>query len=221
MRFRLDTSQEFFYRKGGMVVKTKRQHPTRITLIETVISLLETTNPEDIRVEQVLNPSGTSVGSLYHHFNDLADLIDQAMITRYTADIDVSIAALSEVLQTSTDRKSLLEGFRNNTARTQSPTRGSHRFHRAQTMTRAVVNERFRQALASEQKRLTDTIADMWKELQSKGLFDPDLDPKVGSVFIQAYSMGLIINDVSSEPIDPDAYVAFISRMLERTFFSE
>lgn len=204
-----------------MTSTKKRLHPTRQTLISTVIELLETTSPEDIRVEQVLTPSGTSVGSLYHHFNDLADLIDQAMITRYTADIDISIAALAEVVRTATDRSSLLEGFRQSTARTQSPERGAHRFHRAQTMTRAVVNERFREALASEQKRLTDTMAEMWRELQDRGFFDSDLDPRVGSVFIQAYSMGLIVNDVSSEPIDPDAYVAFISRMLERTFLAE
>ena len=82
-----------------MASTKKRLHPTRQTLIATVIELLETTSPEDIRVEQVLTPSGTSVGSLYHHFNDLADLIDQAIITRYTADIDVSIAALAEVEQ--------------------------------------------------------------------------------------------------------------------------
>lgn len=204
-----------------MVSPKKRLHPTRQTLIATVIELLETTSPEDIRVEQVLTPSGTSVGSLYHHFNDLADLIDQAMITRYTADIDNSIAALAEVVRTATDRESLLEGFRLSTARTQSPARGAHRFYRAQTMTRAVVNERFREALDTEQKRLTDAIADMWQELQTRGFFDPDLDPKVGSVFIQAYSLGLIVNDVSSEPIDPDAYVDFISRMIERTFLAE
>ena len=101
-----------------MAATKKRLHPTRQTLIATVIELLETTSPEDIRVEQVLTPSGTSVGSLYHHFNDLADLIDQAMITRYTADIDISIAALAEVVRTATDRQSLLEGFRQSTART-------------------------------------------------------------------------------------------------------
>lgn len=204
-----------------MSTKKKGLHPTREVLISTVIELLETTSPEDIRVEQVLAPSGTSVGSLYHHFNDLADLIDQAIISRYTADIDISIAALTQIVQTATDRQSLLEGFRQNTSRTQSPERGAHRFHRAQTMTRAVTNPRFRETLASEQRRLTDTIAELWSELQDRGLFDPNLDPKVGSMFIQTYSMGLIVNDVSSEPVDPDAYVAFISRMLERTFLAE
>lgn len=199
----------------------KRQHPTRQKLIEAVTDLLETTSPEDLRVDEVLGRSGISVGSLYHHFDDLADLINQAIITRYSADIDVSIAAITSVVRGSQDRESLLEGFRQNTERTQSPDRGAHRFHRAQTMTRAVTNPRFREALAAEQKRLTDTIADLWRELQDQGFFDPNLDPKVGSVFIQAYSMGLIANDVSIEPIDPDHYVAFISRMIERTFFAE
>ena len=199
----------------------KRQHPTRKKLIEAVTDLLETTSPEDVRVDEVLGRSGISVGSLYHHFDDLTDLINQAIITRYSADIDVSIAAITSVVRGSQDRESLLEGFRQNTEQTQSPDRGAHRFHRAQTMTRAVTNPRFREALAAEQKRLTDTIADLWRELQDKGFFDPNLDPKVGSVFIQAYSMGLIANDVSIEPIDPDHYVAFISRMIERTFFAE
>lgn len=204
-----------------MAVTNKRQHPTRQKLIEAVTELLETTSPEDLRVDEVLGRSGISVGSLYHHFDDLADLINQAIITRYSADIDLSIGAITAVVRGSQDRESLLEGFRQNTDRTQSPDRGAHRFHRAQTMTRAVTNPRFREALASEQKRLTDTIADLWRELQDKGFFDPNLDPKVGSVFIQAYSMGLIANDVSIEPIDPDHYVAFISRMIERTFFAE
>ena len=199
----------------------KRSHPTRNTLIAAVIELLETNSPEDIKVEDVLGPTGISVGSLYHHFTDLSDLIDQAIITRHSADIDVSIAAITEVVRTATDAKSLLAGFRENTVRTQSPDRGAPRFHRAQTMTRAVTNERFRELLAPEQKRLTDALAQLWRELQDRGMFDPNLDPQVGSVFIQAYSMGLIVNDVSSDPVDQDAYVAFISRMLERTFLAE
>lgn len=200
---------------------TKRPHPTRQTLIATVIELLETTSPEDIRVDELLGRSGISVGSLYHHFEDLTDLINQAIITRYSADIDVSIAAITEVVRNATDAKSLLAGFRENTSRTQSPNRGAHRFHRAQAMARAVTDEGFREALAPEQKRLTDALADLWRELQERGLFDTNLDPQVGSVFIQAYSMGLIVNDVSSDPVDHDAFVAFISRMLERTFLAE
>lgn len=204
-----------------MAATKKRLHPTRQTLIATVIELLETTSPEDIRVDEVLGRSGISVGSLYHHFEDLTDLINQAIITRYSADIDVSIAAITAVIRDATDVESLLAGFREDTARTQSPDRGAHRFHRAQTMARAVTNERFREALAPEQKRLTDALADLWRELQDRGLFDTNLDPQVGSVFIQAYSMGLIVNDVSSDPVDHEAYVAFISRMLERTFLAE
>ena len=110
-----------------MPTNKKRLHPTRNTLIAAVIELLETNSPEDIKVEDVLGPTGISVGSLYHHFTDLSDLIDQAIITRYSADIDLSIAALTEVVRNSTDAKSLLAGFRENTVRTQSPDRGAPR----------------------------------------------------------------------------------------------
>ena len=200
---------------------TKREQPTRAKLIATVIQLLETANPEQIKVDEVLGRSGISVGSLYHHFTDIADLIDQAMVARYTADVDVSIAALSGVVDKATDVPSLLAGFRETTARTQSPNRGGQRFIRAQTMSRAVSSDRFRAALAPEQQRLTNAIAELWRSLQDKGLFDDRVDARAGSIFIQAYSLGLIVNDVSDDPVDADAYVELILRMLEKSFLVE
>lgn len=204
-----------------MPLHKKHSHPTRDVLIETVIQLLETRNPEDLKVEDVLTQSGISSGSLYHHFKDLAGLIDQAMIVRYSDDIDISITALTNVITSATDIPSLSAGLLTTTMRTQSPERGGPRFIRAQTMTRAAINESFRQALAPEQNRLTDAITDLWRELQEKGLFDPSTDPRSGAVFIQAYNIGLIVNDISDEPVDHDAYVALITRMLEKSFFKE
>lgn len=203
-----------------MPLHKKHSHPTRDALIEAVIELLSTRNPEDLKVDEVLHNSGISTGSLYHHFKDLADLIDQAMIVRYSDDIDSSISILTQVITSATDASSLAAGLLTTTQRTQGPERAAPRFIRAQTMTRAATNVHFRELLAPEQKRLTDALADLLRELQVRGLFDPSIDPRSGAVFIQAYNIGLIVNDVSMEPVDQNAYVALVSRMLEHTFFT-
>lgn len=204
-----------------MPKQKKRSHPTRDALIATVLELLETKDPDDIKVHEVLEKSGISVGSLYHHFDDLSDLIDQAMLGRYAADVDVRIEALRQVAASGTDRASLMAGFAVANQVTHVADRRNIRFYRAQTMTRAVTHERFRDALAAEQKKVTDALAELFRELQGRGLFDPSFDPQAASMFIQAYSLGFIIDDISDDRVDQEAYVALLDRMVERTFFAE
>lgn len=199
----------------------KRSSPTREVLIDTVVNLLETANPEDIRVEEVLSRSGVSPGSLYHYFENFSDLIDQAIIARYVADIEVSIELSSRLAADVTDLRSLGSGLRATTARAMQPDRARQRFNRAQVMARAAAKPRFREALLPHQERLNLALADHFRTLQDKGLVDPGVDPVVGGLFIQAYSMGFVVNDVSGYPADEEAVVALLMRVLERAFFTE
>lgn len=205
----------------GAEVATKRSHPTREVLIDTVVVLLETKGPEDLKVEEVLRLSGISTGSLYHHFKDFSDLIDQAIIARYLADIDVSIELLTGIIQRATDAATLAAGFLATTGRATRADRAEQRLIRAQVMVRAATNDRFRAALFPHQQRLTTALADLFRELQDRGLFDPGLDPIAGSVFIQAYSLGLVVNDVSGFVADEQVMAALVSQVVERSFFAE
>ena len=199
---------------------TPRSHPTREVLITTVVQLLEVKGPEDLKVEEVLGQSGISVGSLYHHFENFGDLIDQAVIARYAADIDANIEALVAVVVGATDRASLAAGLRGTTVRTVSPDRAAQRSIRSQVMARAMTSERFREALLPHQQRLTDAVADLVRELQERGLFDARLDPVAASIFIQAYSMGLVVNDASGHPADQETLVALVVQVIERSFLT-
>ena len=201
--------------------ENRRPNPTRGVLISTVVGLLETANPEDVRVEEVLSRAGVSPGSLYHHFENFSDLIDQAIIARYVADIDVSIEISRRLAAEVTDLRSLGRGLRATTARAMHPDRERERFNRAQVMARAAAKPGFREALLPHQERLNAASADLFRTLQGKGLIDPTVDPVVGGLFIQAYSMGFVVNDVSGHPADEDAVVELLMHVLERAFFAE
>lgn len=197
---------------------TPQHHPTRATLIATVLELLETTNPEDVRMDDVLSASGLTSGSLYYHFENFGDLIDQAIITRHSADVDLGVAILAEAIALATDRATLVAGLRAATARAIGAARSTERFHRAQVMARAAANPRFRDALAPHQDRLNDAWADLFRRLQAKGLVDPTVDPLAGGLFAQAYSLGMVLNDVSGHPATEDALVTVVMQVLERSF---
>jgi AcrR family transcriptional regulator len=189
-------------------------HPTRERLIDTMISLLDQKAPEQINVDEVLSVSGISKGSLYHHFEDFSDLLEVAYLRRFAAYVDLSSEAIAEVIATSTSRDEMLTGLRAITRRTQAPDLASVRLERLRAIGLAGGNDRFRARLAVEQQRLTDALADLVREAQVKGWFRSDFPPHVVAVFVQAYTLGLVLDEITESPVDNDEWVAFIDHML-------
>lgn len=192
-------------------------HPTRERLIATMADLLDQKAPEQINVDEVLNVSGISKGSLYHHFEDFSDLLEVAYLRRFAAYVDLSSDSIAEIIATSTSRDELLNGLREITRRTQAPDLASLRLERLRAIGLAGGNERFRARLAVEQQRLTDALADLVREAQVKGWCRPDFDPHVIAVFIQAYTLGRVLDEISENPVDNDQWVAFIDHMVSAT----
>ena len=86
-------------------------HPTKIRLIETTAELLENQFPQDIQVDEILERSGISKGSLYHHFEDIYHLLEAAMIVRFARYVDTNIAALQSLLATAKTSEEMYAGL--------------------------------------------------------------------------------------------------------------
>jgi len=202
-----------------MFVARNRQanHPTMVALLDATVALLESKTPDEITVEDVLTTSGISSGSLYHHFGDLNKLIDAAMVVRFARGVDWSINVLGTAMAEARDRTDLVARLHQITLQTQSPDRRDVRAERVLAIARATASPRFREALAPEQARLTHGIAEVWAGLQTRGLVAKSIDAQAGSLFIQAYTLGLALNDVSDNPVPFDAWVAVIDAVVNRT----
>ncbi len=195
----------------------RAHHPTRERLIEVTVELLETKGPGEISVDEVLQISGISKGSLYHHFTDLADLVDAALVFRFTHYVDLTIAEISSIVSGAKTQEELFTGLARITNQTQSPEFRANRLERAQTVGRAVRNENLRGLLNSEQARLNGALADLVREGQAKGWFAAEVDPMATAVLIQAYTLGRVLDDISDPTIDPAAWTSLIHRLVEKT----
>ena len=80
-------------------------HPTKEKLIETTARLLRSKSRAELSSELILSESGISKGSLYHHFEDLDHLIEQAMLKRYTDWVDVSISSMTDLVTRAKSRE--------------------------------------------------------------------------------------------------------------------
>jgi AcrR family transcriptional regulator len=194
---------------------TKPPHPTKEMLIEVCVGLLESRQPEELLISEVLEAAGVTKGSLYHHFADFSELIENALVVRFARYVDDSVAALGNLAVVCATREDFLGALAVVTAETQNPERRDVRLARAHVLTIAGGNPRLADTLAAEQQRLTLALTELITLAQTRGWFNPDFDPKAAAVLIQAYTLGRIVDDVSNDPVDPAAWEHLINRVIK------
>ena len=188
-------------------------HPTKVHLTEAAATLIDELGSQGFTVEQLLEKSNISKGSLYHHFEDFHDVIMQAQVLRFARYVEDDITALTNVLLAASSREDMFGRLDQISRATHDPARSGRRADRIEILAGARHSEKMKNALGPTQARLTGAIADLVREMKAKEFVSENLDPGSVAVFIQAYSLGLIVNDVSNEPIDLEEWHAMISRM--------
>lgn len=198
--------------------KKTAPHPTKESLILTVIEFLADYFPEQITSEMVIEKSSISRGSLYHHFEDFSDLIEQALVRKFASHVDDSIMPLTKLVRDSASGEEMLANLLHVTKAIHAPENSANRIFRARLISLAEANDRLTRRLAEEQGRLTRAITDIFVQCQNKGWMQKDFNPAVAAIFIQAYTLGLVVDDIAEEKIDPVAWNDFINKVI-RTMF--
>lgn len=198
----------------------KSSHPTRDRLIETMAELLDGSDPEHITADQVLTASGVSKGSLYHHFEDFEDLLEAALISRFSVNVDATIDGLAKILATVKSREELVSALREANAHDQAQSRTKFRLERARAAGLTYSSPRFHDALGIEQQRLTDAFTDLFIEAQNKGWMSPDINPRAAAVFVQAYTVGRVVDDIAPEKVDPQAWVDLLMTVIDKAILN-
>ncbi len=104
---------------------------------------------------------------------------------------------------------------------TQSAEFKGFRYERARTTGNSQGHKRFQDPLAAEQERLTSGLTDIIREVIEKGYFHKDLNPRVAAIFIQSYTLGKIVDDIVTNPVNSKDWDDFIDQMVYKSMFAE
>jgi AcrR family transcriptional regulator len=175
-----------------------RTHPTKERLIDTMVALMEERALHEIMVDDVLSESNISKGSLYHHFENFDELTEAALISRFAENVDRSIELVASVVSDAKNAEEFVNQVIQVTTVTQDQVRSRFRLERARVIGLSVNSPTLLRRLEVEQDRLTAAMADIVREGQEKGWVTKTFDAKTIAVFMQAYTLGRVIDDVAT-----------------------
>ena len=207
--------------RGTAHKRSSRGQSTKDKLLNTALVQLESHFPENITGEMLIEQSGVSRGSLYHHFVDVSDLLEQALVIRFSEQVDDNIKTLSKMMAESRSADDMYDGLCDVTEITQAPENRGRRFMRARLISFAENNDRLTQRLGAEQKRLTDGIAELFADAQQRGWMSKMFDAHAAAQFIQAYTLGRVINDISVDGVEQQHWNDLIKRVVKLVFCSQ
>lgn len=179
--------------------------------------MLDEMQEKDVTAAEILRRTGIARGSLYHFWPTIGDLIEDAYIVRYSRYVAKSGGVIKELLDTCTTKEEFFNGLSRVTELTQDPKRKGNRYERARILGMAEKNDKFRKALGKVQGELTDLFTEQFTQVQNRGWFNKDFDPRTAAVLIQAYTLGKIVDDVVEKPMDGPAWNNLIGLIVGRT----
>ncbi len=179
--------------------------------------MLEEHSEKDVTAAEILRRTGIARGSLYHFWDTIADLIEEAYLVRYSRYVEKSGGVIKQLLEDCKTKEEFFAGLSRVTELTQDPKRSANRYERARILGMTQNNPKFRKALGHVQRSLTDLFTEQFTEVQKRGWFNKDFDPRAAAVLIQAYTLGKIVDDVVDNQMDALAWNALIGLIVDRT----
>lgn len=198
--------------------ETQAEHPTKQMLLSIAVELLKEQGPVDFRVDDLLDRSGLTRGAVYHHFENVDDLIESALVASYSEGVEETVRFIRGVLASATTFEQFRDGlFQANQNYVRNEDLRVLRRLRAFTLANSGI--RLVSSLAAEQQRVTDEYVAVIVTAIGRGWIKKSIDPRALAVFVQAYSFGVIIDDVSTTHVGADEWAAHIEDYFDACVF--
>jgi AcrR family transcriptional regulator len=189
------------------------QNETRLNLIQATSDLMDLHAIEDISASMVLERANASKSSMYHFFEDFNDLLEETYVVRFGENVRESIVVIEKIIAKSKSKEEFFAALDRLTASTQARENASLRFRRARKLARSERHEKFRNSLGALQQELTDSLSNAFQIAQDKGFLNKSFEARTGAVFIQAYTLGRIVDDITTTHMNDQDWEKLIGRI--------
>ena len=170
---------------------------TRERLITVTIGLIDTHGEWGVKLEDVLEQSGASASSVYHHFGNLRGLVEEAQVRRFMEARYFDVVHFRDgvaSVSTRAELRALLDSYLRGLL---AESRRSGRARRLSALASSQHNPEMRSRLSGVERESLDDIVAGLGDLQERGLIGPDVD----TVAVAAVASGMLFSRSLTELI--------------------
>lgn len=190
--------------------------PHRQKLLASTEVLLDEYSPQNVTMADVLASTGLPESVITSHFEDFDELVEEAALSRLALQVSFSREQIRQLIENASNQAELLEHLSAYNRQIHAHDRANARSLRLDIYLMARRRPRMAAKLHVLQSELNESFASLIRLSQQRGWVRPEIDAVAASVFVQAYTIGMIANDVSAEKLDERVWVEFIDDVLRR-----
>jgi AcrR family transcriptional regulator len=196
----MSDTEESTQKKG---IQAQRSEATRRALLDAAMADMEATGEASIRITKVLQESGITNGSLYHHFGSREGLVQAAVIERFIGSVSVGLGAFASSVSAITSPEGLAELFRAELVRIGSPEVRAQRVRRMTAFAAALPRAELLERIVTEQSKYFDRAAGALQMLQDRGVIAAGVDVRAFAAWALGLMLSRLLSDIDPE-LDPD-----------------
>ena len=194
----------------------RREHPTKTLLIDTATRLIQEYGPKGFTVDRLLTESGISKGSLYHHFHDFTDVVEEAQVRFNSRALEEDIEGLLWLVGENPSPEHMRQTLRSVMRMSGSDERRANRLRRVEFYGQAVHGTaNFREKLAREQGRQVDVLTGVLKKAQDLGVVKTEFAAELFATAAMAIIFGRVFDDLTEDPMTDEQWFPFIDRFVD------
>ena len=189
---------------------------TEKLILMAAVALVDEHGEAGLRISDLVEASGRSVGSIYHFFGNREGVVEAVRVHRFHPSWDEDLAAMRMVNDHVESLDQLLDAVERLQTEFVQSERSDVLWHRVAAIGSAQSRPSLRAVLAQKQREQTAAFEEMIRSLQAKGIAGASIDVHATAVFLQAFTFGRTLSILDgTDSLSPEAWSRTARRAVE------
>ncbi|MEI6648315.1 MAG: hypothetical protein WCO08_01600 [Actinomycetes bacterium] len=182
-------------------------------------TLMDESSAQEIAMEMVLKRSLISKGSLYHHFEDYPDLVEQTTVARNRLFMNEDLFQISDAISGGLDLAQAKIALFDALGKRQSLYHTDDRAQRIWLISSALGNPRLRALLTQENLITSDLWGGIFNVCVARGWANQFLDSQSVAQLMDSLIFGRVIGEIEGESFRISEWLKIVEKVANDLFF--
>lgn len=184
-------------------------------MLQSAVQLIVERGEAGLRLADVADRSGMSIGGIQHHFRSREQLVAEAQLERFVGPARADIKAIEEMLAAAGTVAEVRGALSAITRAVVDRSRALQRMERLSSLSAAHGRPDVYETVKAQVSELSEQFAASIRGLQAKGLVRGEVDPMALGVFVQAYALGMVIADLVEPAVPSESLAAVVDLFMD------